>query len=211
MKKEEFKILVAEDDEMVRDVILKILGDEGYSVLVANDGLAAIELLKLEDVKMVITDLRMPGADGMDVLRKALQVNPQIVVVLVTAYGTLDVVLEAMKEGAYDYLVKPFVMAQLLITVRNAYKLSSLIGENQKLLVQLKETYRNLENTKTLVGKGSETSKMESVEQIRKLQETNIVNAAETEVRNDDDEGARNNDSIKKYSSLIDNLRTEKR
>jgi two-component system NtrC family response regulator len=210
MKKEEFKILVAEDDEMVRGVILKILGDEGYPVVVANDGLTAIELLRLEDVKMVITDLRMPGADGMEVLRTALQINPQIVVVLVTAYGTLDVVLEAMKEGAYDYLVKPFVMAQLLITVRNAFKLSSLMEENRKLMIQLKETYRNLENAKTLVGSANETGTAESVEQMKKLQELNIIDAVEAETRKDDIESSKNNESIKRYSSLVDNLRTEK-
>ena len=211
MKKEEFKILVAEDDEMVRGVILKILGDEGYPVVVANDGLTAIELLRLEDVKMVITDLRMPGADGMEVLRTALQINPQVVVVLVTAYGTLDVVLEAMKEGAYDYLVKPFVMAQLLITVRNAFKLSSLMEENRKLMAQLKETYKNLENMKTLVGNANETGTAESVEQMKKLQELNMVDATEAETRKDDVESGKNNESIKRYSSLVDNLRTEKR
>ncbi len=65
MEKTEFKILVAEDDAMVRDVIVKILSEEKYPVVVADDGLAAIKLLRLEDIKLVLTDLRMPGADGL--------------------------------------------------------------------------------------------------------------------------------------------------
>lgn len=209
MKKEEFKILVAEDDEMVRDVVLKILTDEAYSVILANDGQEAINLLRLEDVKMVITDLRMPEADGMDVLRTALRINPQIIVVLVTAYGTLDIVLEAMKEGAYDYLVKPFVMAQLLIIVRNAYKLSSLIEENKKLMKQLKATYRSLENAKTMVNSNGDTAKLEAIEQIDRLQESNMSDSGEAEMRGNVT-GKNNSESIKKYSSLIDNLRIEK-
>jgi len=209
LKKEEFKILVAEDDEMVRDVVFKILTDESYPVLVVNDGQEAINLLRLEDVKMVITDLRMPGADGMDVLRTALQINPQIIVVLVTAYGTLDVVLGAMKEGAYDYLVKPFVMAQLLIIVRNAFKLAALIEENKKLMKQLKATYRSLENAKTMVSSNGDAAKLEAIEQIDRLQELNIIDSDEAGNNNKGPENS-NSESIKKYSSLIDNLRIEK-
>ncbi len=209
MKKEDFKILVAEDDEMVRDVVLKILTDEGYSVILANDGSSAIKLLRLEDIKMVITDLRMPGADGMDVLRNALQINPQIVVVLVTAYGTLDVVLEAMKEGAYDYLVKPFVMAQLLIIVRNAYKLSGVMEENKNLLDQLKETYRSLEKVKTLNGDNNVI--VDSEDKTSNVTAIGIVDKAEAAVLEEVKENGHQSESVKKYSSLVYNLRTEKR
>ncbi len=125
-------------------MIVKFLSEEGYSVIVANDGHAAIKFLRLEDIKLVLTDLRMPGADGMEVLRTAMQINPKIAVVLITAYGTLDTALDAMKEGAYDYIVKPFVMQQLLLVVRNAYKMANLIEENEKLSKHLKEVYRKL-------------------------------------------------------------------
>ncbi len=209
VKKEDFKILVAEDDEMVRDVVFKILTDEGYPVILANDGSSAIKLLRLEDIKMVITDLRMPGADGMDVLRNALQINPQIVVVLVTAYGTLDVVLEAMKEGAYDYLVKPFVMAQLLIIVRNAFKLSGLMEENKNLLDQLKETYRSLENVKTLNGGNTEIPDVE--DEPSNVKAIHVVDQDEAEALEEVKESVHQSESVKRYSSLVYNLRTEKR
>ncbi len=149
MKKGEFKVLVAEDDDIVRDVIVKFLTGEGYSVVVANDGLEAINMLRLEDIKLVLSDLRMPGADGMEVLRSSMRINPNIAVVIITAYGTLDTALEAMNEGAYDYIVKPFVMQQLLLVVRNAFKMAMLMEENNKMADQLKETHRKLESIKT--------------------------------------------------------------
>jgi DNA-binding NtrC family response regulator len=105
--KSSFKILIAEDDEIVQDVIVKFLEDEGYRVVLANDGLEALKILRRDDIRLVLSDLRMPGADGMEVLRTAMQINPRIAVVILTAYGTLDTALEAMKEGAYDYIVKP--------------------------------------------------------------------------------------------------------
>ena len=148
MEKIEFKILVAEDDSLVRDVIVRFLEEEKYPVVVANDGIAAIKLLRLEDIKLVLADLRMPGADGMEVLKAAVRNDPDIAVVVLTAYGTLDTALEAMREGAYDYIVKPFVMQQLLLVVRNAFRMSNLNEENRKLSYYLKEMYRNLEAMK---------------------------------------------------------------
>ncbi len=178
MEKNDFKILVAEDDEIVRDVIVKFLADVGYPVFTANDGLAAIKLLRLEDIKLILTDLRMPGADGMEVLRTAIQMNPRIAVVLLTAYGTLDTALEAMKEGAYDYIVKPFVMQQLLLVVRNAYKMAALIEENEKLSRHLKEIYRDLEAIKK---SGNDDNNRDLTDNV--------------------------NGNIKKYSSLVNDLK----
>jgi DNA-binding NtrC family response regulator len=201
VEKSEFKILVAEDDAMVRDVIVKFLTDEGYSVIVANDGLAAIKSLRLEDIKLVLTDLRMPGADGMEVLRTALKINPKIAVVLVTAYGTLDTALEAMKEGAYDYIVKPFVMQQLLLVVRNAFNLANLIEENEELSKQLKETYRTLE---ALRGVGSGEDKIVQ----KDSKKTEIIDSEEAKSLKEkiisDDE------NLKKFNSLVNNLKKYK-
>lgn len=201
MDKSEFKILIAEDDGIVRDVILKFLTDEGYPVVMANDGLAALNLLRLEDINLVLTDLRMPGADGMEVLRAAIQMNPRIAVVLLTAYGTLDTALEAMKEGAYDFIVKPFVMQQLLLVVRNAFKMAALMKENEKLSEQLKETYRNFEayknaNKNLTGGFGDNNGKHEKVSAIDNeagvLKNSPVLGNA--------------NDNMKKYSTLVNGL-----
>jgi DNA-binding NtrC family response regulator len=223
LEKNDFKILVAEDDAIVRDVIVKFLAEEGYSVVVADDGLAAIRLLRLEDIKLTLTDLRMPGADGMEVLRTAVQINPKIAVVLLTAYGTLDTALEAMKEGAYDYIMKPFVMQQLLLVVRNAYKMAVLIDENEKLSNHLKETYRNLETVKTLGSSRNEnvetvktpgSSRNENVEtdsigSIEKLKELNIIDADEARRLKERIASRDVNGNIKKYSSLVNDLKVQ--
>ncbi len=182
MEKSEFKILIAEDDEMVRDVIVKFLTDEGYSVVAANDGLAAIRLLRVEDINLVITDLRMPGADGMEVLRTAIRINPKIAVVVLTAYGTLDTTLEVMKEGAYDYTLKPFVMQELFLVVRNAHERAILISENEELSNHLKETYRNLETIKTLAISDNAAVILDTIERIERLKDIGIIDTAEAEI-----------------------------
>jgi DNA-binding NtrC family response regulator len=216
LKKNDFKILVAEDDAMVLDVIVKFLSDEGYSVTVANDGLGAIKLLRLEDIKLVFADLRMPGADGMEVLREAIQINPKIAVVLITAYGTLDTALVAMKEGAYDYIVKPFVIQQLLLVVRNAYKMANLIEEKEKLSNQIKEMYRSHGSFKTQSENDNETLTLNSVERIKKLQELKIINEDEAEVLRErlisdtESENKIENERIKKYSTLVNDLKIRK-
>jgi DNA-binding NtrC family response regulator len=207
--KSEFIILIAEDDRIVQDVIVNFLTEEGYPVRVANDGLAALELLRLEDIKLVLTDLRMPGADGMEVLRSAIQINPRIAVVLLTAYGTLDTALEAMKEGAYDYIVKPFVMQQLLLVVRNAYKMASLIKENEKLTHQLKETYRNLETVRKISSQERKNVTDNSMESIETLKEQKVIDPNEAMMLKERLATGTVNENIKKYSSLVNDLKNK--
>lgn len=214
MDKKEFKILVAEDDAMVRDVMENFLAGQGYTVVTAHNGHEAIKMLRLEDIKMVLTDLRMPGADGMEVLRTAMQMNPKIAVVLITAYGTLDTALEAMKEGAYDYIVKPFVMQQLLLVVRNAYKLAGLIKENERLSRDLKEMYRRLETVNAMDSSKTEdfsgqNEHAASATGIDKLQDRNIIDADEARMLKARLSSDNANDKIKKYSSLINGLKSE--
>ncbi len=192
MKKADFKVLIAEDDDIVRDVIVKFLTDEGYSVVVANNGLEAVKMLRLEDIKLVLSDLRMPGADGMEVLRSSMRINPNIAVVIITAYGTLDTALEAMNEGAYDYIVKPFVMQQLLLVVRNAFRMAMLMEENENLADELKETHRKLEAYK-----------------ITGVHNNVIIDKSgdAKEAINDERDG--NRESIKKYNSLVNGLKVK--
>ncbi len=190
MNKAEFRVLVAEDDDIVSDVIVKFLTEEGYSVVVANNGLEAVNMLRLEDIKLVLSDLRMPGADGMEVLRSSMRINPNIAVVILTAYGTLDTALEAMNEGAYDYIVKPFVMQQLLLVVRNAFKMAMLREENEKLSDQLKETHKKFEACR-----------------IAGVQNSVIIDEPEDlkEIISDENDG--NRESIEKYNSLVNELK----
>jgi DNA-binding NtrC family response regulator len=173
VNKRDFKILIAEDDEMVRDVIEKLLTEEGYSVVIANDGLEAVKMLRMENICLVLTDLRMPGADGMEVLRTAVQVNPKTSVVILTAYGTLDTALEAMKAGAYDYIVKPFVMQQLILVVRNAFNLCNLFEENDELKGLLRKAFRDLENIR--LGNGDNSAEIQNDIKILEHEESETV------------------------------------
>jgi len=207
VKKSEFKILVAEDDEMVRDVIVRFLSEEKYPVVVADNGLAAIKLLRLEDIKLVLADLRMPGADGMEVLRTALRIDPDIAVVLLTAYGTLDTALQAMKEGAYDYIVKPFVMQQLLLVVRNAFRMANLVEENRQLSTYLKEIYRDLEAVKAGGDCQHRGHSRDSMDKIEKLRELNIIDNEEAAILKDKMISGSADENIRKYSSLINDLK----
>ena len=113
-----------------------------------------------------------------------------------------------MKEGAYDYIVKPFVMQQLLLIVRNAYKMEVLIDENEKLSNHLKETYRNLETVKALGSSRNENVEIDSVGSIEKLKELNIINADEVRILKERIASRDLNGNIKKYSSLVNDLKT---
>jgi DNA-binding NtrC family response regulator len=200
LEKSDFKILVAEDDAMVREVIVKFLSEEKYPVVVANDGLEAIKLLRLDDIKLVLTDLRMPDADGMEVLRSAVSNDPNITVVLLTAYGTLDTALEAMREGAYDYIVKPFVMQQLLLVVRNAFRMANLVEENHQLSYYLKEMYRNLEAIKMKGSNKENSGEKGALKKNERSEKPDVPDKVEKKVVTE-------NDNIKKYSTLINELK----
>ena len=100
------KILVADDEQNLRRVLVALLRRDGHEVVQAATGLEAIE--RLADVDVVITDLRMPGADGMEVLRTASRTHPHVPVIMITAYGSVGQAVEAIKAGAFDYIEKPF-------------------------------------------------------------------------------------------------------
>ncbi|MBC8550226.1 MAG: response regulator [Nitrospira sp.] len=211
MDKSAFKILVADDDEIVRDVVVKFLAGDGYSLHAASDGLEAIKICRREDIKLILTDLRMPGADGMEVLRMAIQHDPKICVVMMTAYGTLDTALEAMKEGAYDYIVKPFVMQQLLLVVRNAYRMAGLIEQNESLSRDLRETYHKLEAVNPA---GSESRSLDNAssdpeQYILKLKELNVIDEGEVRLFMERLHPLSSNSDMKKYSSIVNGLKTK--
>jgi len=112
------KILVADDEPNLRRVLVALLRREGHEVIQAGSGLEAIE--KLAEVDVVITDLRMPGADGMEVLRTAARVHPHTPVIMITAYGSVGQAVEAIKAGAFDYIEKPFEQDAIRVIVEKA-------------------------------------------------------------------------------------------
>src|SRR5689334_14495838 len=114
-------ILVVDDDESVRDVVQMQLEELGYQVLTAASAREGLSLVDEHSPSLVITDLKMPGESGMDVLRNLRAEHPDIVVVMVTAFGTIQTAVEAMKSGAYDYVTKPIDFDELVLIVNRAH------------------------------------------------------------------------------------------
>jgi len=148
-------ILVVDDDEDILDLIERHLSNRGYEVLTAYDGEQAISLLDKLMFDLVITDLKMPKFDGMEVLRKAKEKDPNIEVVILTGHGTMDSVVEALRDGgAFDYLQKPLHnIKQLSFVTKKALERKRLRLENQKLLEALNETNSRLKDKLTRVSK----------------------------------------------------------
>lgn len=127
------KILIVEDERSLRDVLSIMLKRAGYDVAVASDGAEAIARIEKELFDLVITDLKMPKAGGLDVLRAVKEASPDSVVLLITAFASAESAVEAMKLGAYDYLTKPFQVDEVQLIVRNALEKRRLSTENMLL------------------------------------------------------------------------------
>ncbi|MBI4161219.1 MAG: sigma-54-dependent Fis family transcriptional regulator [Acidobacteria bacterium] len=121
------QILVAEDEQTLREGIARAFSDRGFQVHLASDGGEAVRLLEQRSFDFVITDLRMPGRDGMEVLRRARMVNESTIVIIVTAFGTVDGAVEAIRNGAFDYIQKPFNLEELELKVERALEHQRLI------------------------------------------------------------------------------------
>src|SRR6266545_908122 len=145
------RILVVDDEKSMRDLLSITLEKEGYDVLTAAGGEPAIEALHRESVDAVITDLRMPKVDGLQVLRVAKEISPDTAVIVITAVASTETAVEAMKLGAYDYITKPFKLDEVNLIVRNALERKRLRDENLYLRRQL-ETQHRFEN---IIGKSS--------------------------------------------------------
>ncbi len=132
------KILVIDDDESLRRVLEYNLAQEGYAVLTAASGEQGLELLKKEGADLVVTDVRMAGMDGLHVLQQAHKLDPNIQVIILTAFGTIEMAVEAMKAGAFHYISKPFNRDELKLTLRKALQLKDLERENLALRQELR-------------------------------------------------------------------------
>jgi nitrogen regulation protein NR(I) len=142
------KVLVIEDDETVRDVLRSFLGGKGFEVILTANGEAGLDQLRTEKFDLILTDLVMPGITGMDVLKEVFTRHINVPVVVMTAFGTVQTAVEAMRIGAFDYLTKPFNLDELMIVIEKALAVSKLQKENVMLKMQLKKKY----NFKGLIG-----------------------------------------------------------
>ena len=131
------KILVIDDDESLRRVLEYNLAQEGYAVLTASSGEQGLHLLKKEGADLVVTDVRMAGMDGLQVLEEVRKVDLNIQVIILTAFGTIEMAVEAMKAGAFHYISKPFNRDELKLTIKKALQLKALERENVALRQEL--------------------------------------------------------------------------
>lgn len=123
------KILIVDDELNMRLVLQAMLKKEGYEILLASDGMEALSVLKQNDVSVVISDLKMPRMDGMELLEKATQLWPSTPIIIITAHGTIATAVDALKKGAFDYITKPFEQDELKGVIDKAVKTSTLNEE----------------------------------------------------------------------------------
>jgi two-component system NtrC family response regulator len=135
------RVLVVDDDASLRRIIEYNLAEEGHAVATAGSGSEALEILDKSRFDLVVTDIKMPGIDGMDLLRKVKSEAPDTEVIVITAFGTIEMAVEAMKAGAFEYITKPFNRDELKFAVRKALRLKTLEVENIRLKREVKRKY----------------------------------------------------------------------
>jgi len=143
------RVLIVDDEEQMRDLLAKVLEKTGFQVAAAGDGAQALALLEKEPVDLVVTDVRMPGLGGMEALKAIKELNPDIIVIIMTAFGSIDQAVQAVKEGAYDYINKPFKIDEMLLTIRKALEERRLRHEVTALRHELRKRY----HFESLIGK----------------------------------------------------------
>jgi DNA-binding NtrC family response regulator len=135
-------VLVVDDDPDICEVLRDRLASLGYRVLTAGSGKQGLEILDHENARLVLLDIEMPGMNGLEVLREVMRREYQATVVMISAYGTIERAVQAMKEGAYDFIPKPFEPDHIALIVAKALERESLKTEVQMLSEQLDERHR---------------------------------------------------------------------
>ena len=143
---EEGKILVVDDEAVIRELLTDILVDEGYDVEALSSGPEALDMLRRDGgFVLLFTDIMMPDMDGIQLIREARRVQPSLIPVVMTGFATLETARAAVREGAYDYVLKPFSLSEIKLAVLNAFERYHLTNENARLL-ELTELFRISEN-----------------------------------------------------------------
>ena len=141
---QQINILIVDDEKAVADILKDCISDKERSVDVCFDGLAGIEHIQNNFYDLIIVDLVMPKVGGLDVLKYAKKANPDVLVIIITGYASLETAIMAIKEGAYDYIRKPCKLEEIRIVVDNAIEKIKLFRENRVLLKEIKDAYHEL-------------------------------------------------------------------
>jgi two-component system, NtrC family, response regulator len=135
-------ILVVDDEKNYLIVLEALLSSEGYEIMTSDNARSALHCIRNADLDLVITDVKMPGMSGMELLSECGKIKPDLPVIIMTAYGTIEMAVEAMKQNAYDYITKPFQNEQLKLTIRKALEKYRLVKENRRLSEALSDRFR---------------------------------------------------------------------
>jgi two-component system response regulator AtoC len=162
-------ILVIEDKESMLNMLKQTLEAEGYQVIPARDGAEGIKKLAAERIALVLTDLKLPKKDGFEVLKAAKEENALLPVIVMTAFGTIEIAVKAVKLGAYDFLAKPFDIDHLLVIIKRAFDATRLATEN----IFLKEEFADRIGLPRIIGKSSQMQDITS--RIQKVAPTNAT------------------------------------
>ncbi|MFH0843855.1 MAG: sigma-54 dependent transcriptional regulator [Pseudomonadota bacterium] len=135
-------ILIVDDEKNYLVVLEALLSPEGYEIITAENATDALRLIRESDVDLVITDMKMPGLSGMELLEESKRIKSDLPIIMMTAYGTIEMAVEAMKKRAYDYITKPFKNEELKLTIKKALENYRLLKENRLLSEALSDRYR---------------------------------------------------------------------
>jgi two-component system response regulator PilR (NtrC family) len=167
MKNTKGRILIIEDEKSLKEVLRILLEEEGYEITAASNGLEGMDYIQNDIFDLVVTDIKMPKADGFEVLKKVKGISPSTIVVMITAFGTTESTIEAMKLGAYDYIHKPFKIDEIRHVIQKAFEKKNLSEELSLLREKIKSSF-GLEN---LVGKSRKMQELFTL--IQKVAQSN--------------------------------------
>ena len=156
MREKNYKVLVVDDDLEMCGMLFDVLKEEGFSVITTGDSLEAAKILKKEEFDVIVTDLKMKGLKGLDLLEEANKVAPMTPVIIITAFGTIESAIKAIKMGAYDYITKPFQMDEIVLTVKKALENRLL----KKEVIRLRKEVESRYDFHHLIGKSPSMQKI---------------------------------------------------
>jgi len=156
VREKNYKVLVVDDDLEMCGMLFDVLKEEGFSVITTGDSLEAAKILKKEEFDVIVTDLKMKGLKGLDLLEEANKVAPMTPVIIITAFGTIESAIKAIKMGAYDYITKPFQMDEIVLTVKKALENRLL----KKEVIRLRKEVESRYDFHHLIGKSPSMQKI---------------------------------------------------
>lgn len=143
-------ILVIDDEKSIRNTLKDILEYESHKVELAEDGLSGLELFNQNHYDAILCDIKMPNMDGIEVLSKITEANPEVPVIMISGHGNIDTAVDSLKKGAYDFIEKPLDLNRLLVTIKNALERKDLVTETRQLKKKINKRYEIVGNSSAI-------------------------------------------------------------